>query len=106
MTTIRTTTAAIVSGLLIAVSAGASWSADNTNSATTVVQKAPATTGSSQFEVLIPIVKNPNADTAAKNCRSHMYTSHDVVGDPETCFLGRMGTQVMPGGPSSGGGVL
>jgi hypothetical protein len=98
MTTIRKATAAIVSGLLIAVSGTAGWSASNNDSGTAVTQKAAEPAVSAQLETVLPMLKNPEHHEASKNCKAPgLYSSHDVVGDPEACFMGRINAQTPAG---------
>jgi hypothetical protein len=54
-----------------------------TNSASTTVQPATTVLGSPEF---------PRFDSrpdAEKNCKpGHMYSAHDIVGDPQACIMG------------------
>ncbi|HUN59861.1 MAG TPA: hypothetical protein VMU41_17270 [Candidatus Binataceae bacterium] len=90
---IRKATAALLSvGLLIGISAPA-WSADSKGAVTGVT----ATVSNPEGNSLPSILKSVFKDTAAasskpgKQCKaSHIYSQHDVVGDPETCTMNRV----------------
>ena len=53
---------------------------------------APANTaGSSILGAMGSILKGSDANTRQprSNCQGRLYSQHDVVGDPEACFLGQ-----------------
>jgi hypothetical protein len=58
-------------------------------------------TGSrSLLGLIAPALTDPVAHRAQKTCDAgKLYSSHDVVGDPEACFMGRLDVH---GGMSSG----
>jgi hypothetical protein len=60
-----------------------------------------ADTGShSLLGIITPALTDPVAHRAQKTCDAgKLYSSHDVVGDPEACFMGRLDVH---GGMSSG----
>jgi hypothetical protein len=94
MKILRTTAAAVISSFLMGGACVPAWSATpmsegltvaQTNSANTTVQPAITVLGSPEF---------PRFDSrpdAEKNCYKpgQMYSAHDVVGDPQTCIMGR-----------------
>ena len=52
---------------------------------------APNTSGSSILGAMGSILKGCDANTRQprSNCKGRLYSQHDVVGDPEACFLGQ-----------------
>jgi hypothetical protein len=68
---------------------------------------APATAKSadrSMMGMLAPILADPAQHAPRKTCKpSEVYSQHDVVGDPEACFMGRLDVHGAPQG--FGGGV-
>jgi hypothetical protein len=55
--------------------------------------------------MLAPALTEPARHKAEKPCdKGQLYSQHDVVGDPEACFNGRMG--VSHGNSTSVPGVL
>ena len=108
MGTFKRTVAAAISGLLIGAASAPAWSADQTTS--TVVNGRPALADAGQTSTGVgyrsPLSFLGSAITEAvpheqpKTCtHSGLYSQHDVVGDPESCFLGRV---TIPGGTSAG----
>jgi hypothetical protein len=40
--------------------------------------------------ILTPMLTDPATHAAQKDCKpDQLYSQHDVVGDPEACFMGR-----------------
>lgn len=63
---------------------------------------APANDEGSLSGIFGSIVTDRVAHAPAKQCRpGSMYSQHDVVGDPESCFINRLG--IPSGGAGSGG---
>jgi hypothetical protein len=53
---------------------------------------APANaSGSSILGAMVSVLKGTDANTRQprSNCKGRLYSQHDVVGDPEACFLGQ-----------------
>jgi hypothetical protein len=69
------------------------WSASSDQAAPINAQAMPASpNGNSLLDMLSPILAN--TDTSPRqpkqNCKApQMYSQHDVVGDPESCFMNR-----------------
>jgi hypothetical protein len=51
----------------------------------------PNTSGSSILGAIGSVLKgtDANARQPRSNCKGRLYSQHDVVGDPEACFLGQ-----------------
>jgi hypothetical protein len=91
MKILRTTAAAVISSFLMGGACIPAWSAP-TNQGLTVAQATiPKTTVGSAITVLgspeFPwFDSRPDAE---KNCKAgHMYSAHDIVGDPQACIMG------------------
>jgi hypothetical protein len=52
---------------------------------------APANASSSILGAIGSVLKGTDANTRQprSNCQGRLYSQHDVVGDPEACFLGQ-----------------
>jgi hypothetical protein len=52
---------------------------------------APANAASSILGAIGSVLKGTDANTRQprSNCKGRLYSQHDVVGDPEACFLGQ-----------------
>jgi len=74
---------------------GPAWSASPDQAAPINAQVVPASpNGNSLLDMLNPILTNtdPSPRQPKQNCKApQMYSQHDVVGDPESCFMGRYG---------------
>jgi hypothetical protein len=102
----RTVTAALA-GMLIGVANAPAWSAASATSAVTNepaaadAQGIPAVIGyRSPLGFLGSVMTEAVPHDRPKTCRaSQLYSQHDVVGDPESCFMGRI---TLPGGAVAG----
>ena len=89
---LKTTAAALLSGLLVGTASVSAWSATATNRSAI----AHAEVASSNNLVSSPLaylrwLQAATADEkpeSSNNCRAgHMYSEHDLVGDPESCIM-------------------
>jgi hypothetical protein len=93
---VRTTAAALISGLLMSGVSVPAWSAPTVSegltgaqvaSAKPVVQAAGGILAAAEFPRLQQI--RPPAQI---NCKpGHMYSADDIVGDPQACIMGSIG---------------
>jgi hypothetical protein len=92
MKIVRTTTAVLISGLLMSGAVAPAWSAPpvsdgltvaHATSANSVVQAAGTILAAPEFPRIRVRQDTPN------NCKpGQMYSAHDVVGDPQACITG------------------
>jgi hypothetical protein len=91
MKIVRTTAAAVISGLLISGASMAAWSAPANQELTVAQATVPQTGTESAISVLgSPKFARPDSGPSAqRNCKpGHMYSAHDIVGDPRACIMG------------------
>jgi hypothetical protein len=73
---------------------GPAWSASPDQAAPINAQVMPASpAGNSLLDMLSPILTNTDSSPRQpkQNCKApQMYSQHDIVGDPESCFMGRL----------------
>jgi hypothetical protein len=103
MGTLRTKVAIALSGLLLGSVSAPAWSATADVLAPIDAEVMPATNAvqSSLLDFLKPITVDSELHQSRKSCKSpQMYSQHDVVGDPEACFMGQIN---LPGGFTAGG---
>jgi hypothetical protein len=89
MTIVRTTAAALISGLLISGASMPAWSAPANQELTVAQATVPQTSIESAISVLgSPESARPSSrPDAERNCKpGHMYSAHDIVGDPQACI--------------------
>ena len=91
MKILRTTAAAVVSSFLMGGACIPAWSAP-TSQGLTVAQ---ATMSKTTVESAITVLGSPEfsrldgRSDAKRNCKpGHMYSAHDIVGDPQACIMG------------------
>lgn len=92
--------AAVMGGLLLAAVYTPAWagSADNTAQPTTT------TANQSMVGVLSPVFANVATHPAQKNCKADsLYSNHDVVGDPDSCFQNKFDARA---GSTAGGSAV
>ena len=98
--------AGTLAGFLMIGASPSTW-ANPPSSETTGANQAPATTSGpnrSLLGMLAPILTEPAQHAKPKTCKpGELYSGHDVVGDPEACFMGRLDVHGAPQG--FGGGV-
>jgi hypothetical protein len=92
MKIVKTTATVLISGLLITGAIVPAWAASpasegstvaQASSANSVVQAATAFLAAPEFP---PLRNRPNA---LSNCKpGHMYSAHNIVGDPQACMMG------------------
>jgi hypothetical protein len=102
---LKKTVAVVLSALLIGSASAPAWSATADALTPTDAEVMPATSvvKSSMLGFLKPLVTDTELHQARKSCRSpQLYSQHDVVGDPEACFMGRF---TLPGPGFTAGGV-
>ena len=92
MNIVRTTTAAVISWFLMSSAFAPGWAAPPSSEAPTVAQ---ATLSTSVVQAATAFLAAPefprvrNRPNALSNCKpGHMYSAHDIVGDPEACIMG------------------
>jgi len=91
MNIVRTTAAALISGLLISGASMPAWSAPANRELTVAQATVPQTSIEAAIRVLgSPEFARPNSRPQAENnCKpGQMYSAHDVVGDPQACIIG------------------
>jgi hypothetical protein len=97
----KRTTALLGFGLLLSVYAPA-WSADSTTAAPNAQTTPSNPYGNSLLGMLnsVPTGTSNDPPKPENHCKpGHLYSQHDVVGDPETCIMGRY---TVPGGGAPG----
>jgi hypothetical protein len=95
-----------MTGLLISGASARAWSQDSQKvTPATSTDATAGATDQSLLGMLAPALTEPVRHQAKKPCdKGQLYSQHDVVGDPESCFNGRMG--VSHGNSTSVPGVL
>jgi len=88
----RTTTVALISGFLMSGALAPAWSGSPANDGLTVAQ---ATSANPVVQAASSILAAPEfprgrlRPDALNNCKpGHMYSAHDIVGDPQACIMG------------------
>jgi hypothetical protein len=99
MKIVRTTAAALISGLLMSGVSVPAWSAPLTSEGPTVAQVASADAVLQPASGVLAAPEFPRFQRirpkAQNNCKpGQMYSMHDVVGDPQACILGNSGPSV------------
>src|SRR5271163_2276958 len=92
MGTYKRTAVVLMTGLLISAASARAWSADNQGTASTTSTAATADArDQSLLGILAPVLTEPARHQPEKPCdKGQLYSQHDVVGDPEACFMGRV----------------
>jgi hypothetical protein len=96
MNIVKTTAVALMSSLLIGAACMPPWSAANNPAAPTAsAEVMPANTAAPSLlaiRVLFgPSVDEPTPHKDQMNCKAgHLYSQHDIVGDPQACIMGRL----------------
>jgi hypothetical protein len=92
MRIVRTTTVALISGFLMSGAFAPAWSRQPVSDGQTVAQ---ATSANPVVQAAGSILAAPefpqvrNRLEALSNCKpGHMYSAHDIVGDPQACIMG------------------
>jgi hypothetical protein len=91
MKIIRTTATAVISGFLMSGACVPAWSAPTNQGLTVAQATVPQTTIESAITVLSSpeiarLNSRPDPET---NCKpGHMYSAHDIVGNPQACIMG------------------
>ena len=95
--------AAVMSGLLLAVSYAPAWAGSAGNSSAASSATAPAA-DRSLIGVLSPLLADAAPHQAQKACKpDSLYSQHSVVGDPASCFINRFDVRVGGVNPGMGG---
>lgn len=100
MTIVRTTAAALISGLLMGACVPA-WSATPSSDGLTVAQATSTKTTVQSATTVLGSPEFPRFDSrpdAEKNCKpGQKYTAYDIVGDSQACIMGSVnGIGVVP----------
>ncbi len=96
----RRTLVALAAGVLLTAAGVQAQSADKQALTPSITPDAADTSSRSLLGIITPAPTDPVAHRAQKTCDAgKLYSSHDVVGDPEACFMGRLDVH---GGTSSG----
>ena len=95
MKIVKTTAAALISGLLIGAACMPGWSATGATRApiSAGVMLAKNVTGSlpAARGWLVPSAVDTASHQYETNCRvRHVYSQHDIVGDPQACIMGAL----------------
>jgi hypothetical protein len=102
MKILKTTTAALISGLLMSGAGVSAWSATAVGQGSTVAQASSTNATVQSATSVLGSLEFPRVDSrpdAVKNCKpGQMYSAHDVVGDPQACIMG--GFSVFGGPPT------
>jgi hypothetical protein len=93
MKIVRTTAAALISGLLMSGVSVPAWSAPPTSEGPTVAQVASADALLQPAGGVLAAPELPRFQQirpeAQNNCKpGRMYSAHDIVGDPQACIMG------------------
>ena len=104
---LKRTVAAALAGVLIGVASAPAWSAASAISAGSNQPAAAAAQGGSAASgyrsplgFLGSVMTDVVPHDPPRTCKpSQLYSQHDVVGDPESCFMGRF---TIPGGAAAG----
>ncbi len=92
MKIVRTTVAALISGLLMGGACVPAWSAMPMSERSTVAQVTSTKTTVQSATTVLGSPEFPRFDSrpdAERNCKpGHLYTAHDIVGDPQACIIG------------------
>src|ERR1700757_1601691 len=96
MNIVKTTAVALMSSFLIGAACMPAWSAANSPAAPTApAEVMPANTAAPSL-LAIRVLFGPSVDEPAPhrdqmNCKAgHLYSQHDIVGDPQACIMGRL----------------
>jgi hypothetical protein len=91
MKILRTTAAAVISSFLMGGAGIPAWSA-STSQGLTVAQATSTNATVQSTTTVLGSLEFPRFDRrseAEKNCKpGHMYSAHDIVGDPQACIMG------------------
>ena len=95
MKIVKTTAAALISGLLIGAACMPGWSATGATRApiSAGVMLAKNVTGSlpAVTNWLVPSAVDIATQRDQTNCKArHFYSQHDIVGDPQACIMGAL----------------
>ena len=96
MNIVKTTAAALVSSLLMGAACMPAWSAANNPTAPTGSAEVMPVSTVAPSLLAIRALFGPSVDEAAPhrdqmNCKAgHLYSQHDIVGDPQACIMGRL----------------
>jgi len=92
--TVRAATAILVFSMMIVLNGSAAW-CDSDKAPATAAPAAGTVGETNPLALLILSIQNPEHHDTPKNCsKQGIYSSHDVVGDPEACFMGRISGSV------------
>jgi hypothetical protein len=99
----KTTVAVLVSGFLVGAASMPARAGESKDPPGVISAEVMPAEGAvkSLLGVLnsIQVESTPDKERRA-NCKAqHLYSEHDVVGDPQACFLGNMGPGIVIGGP-------
>jgi hypothetical protein len=100
---LKKTAAVMISGLVIGTACVPAWSATANDPAPVNAQVMPAdASGGSLLGILNSALTDTPRHEPQKDCKSpSLYSQHDVVGDPEACFLGRVNVPTGSVAPAS-----
>jgi hypothetical protein len=106
MKILKTTTAALISGLLMSGAGVPAWSATAVSQGSTATQASSTNTTAQLATSILGSPEFPRVDSrpdAVKNCKpGQIYSAHDVVGDPQACIMGGIS---LPSGATAISGV-
>jgi hypothetical protein len=99
MKIVKTTAAALISGLLMSGVSVSAWSAPPTNEGPAVAQVASVAQAAGGILAAAESLGSQQIRPGAQNnCKpGRMYSAHDIVGDPQACIKGNGGITI-PGG--------
>jgi hypothetical protein len=103
MITKRGMAVALLATVLMGTTSARAWSGEATQPAASAGGPTSANvSGESLLQLIAPILTDPVAREKPANCKGgELYSSHDVVGDPEACFMGRMNVGGTSGVPAA-----
>jgi hypothetical protein len=107
MGTFKRTAVVLMSGLLLSGASAPAWSQDSQKAAPATTTAATSNAANqSLLGMLAPALTEPARHDPEKQCdgATQLYSQHDVVGDPDACFMGRINDR--SGNPNSMPGVL
>jgi hypothetical protein len=95
---------AVIGGLLFAAAYAPAW-AQSVDAKAPAAQAASGLTGGQYIlGVVTPLLNATTRHEAQKNCKADsLYSAHDVVGDPESCFVSRVDVRASSINAGAGG---
>src|SRR5208282_2547367 len=99
--------AAVMGGLLLAVSYAPAWAGSATDASAAAPSVMAPSADRSLVGVLSPLLADAAPHQAQKTCKADsLYSQHSVVGDPDACFISKIDARAgSAGGAGFSGGL-